>query len=233
MPETPFLTKHHALLVRVFTEHRFLVLFLFLLATFIAYPYAETRGFGFYAFRVLTGSIVGLSVIAVSVRRGLAVVAILLSVPALVEHVLRPNLAAGFFPLLNLALSFGFDVWIVVAIFRQVFAKARITSETIFGALVIYILNGMGFASVYGLVAALQPSAFVMPPGVNTHSVPSRFDFIYYSFGMMTQLGAAGITAVTDQARSISVLEAILGQLYLAVLISRLVGAYRLNPSTP
>jgi hypothetical protein len=42
---------------------------------------------------------------------------------------------------------------------------------------------------------------------------------------MMTQLGAAGITAVSD--RSLSVIEAILGQLYLAVLISRLVGAYR------
>jgi uncharacterized membrane protein len=233
MPEMPSLAKHHALLVRVFSEHRFLILFLFLLATFIVYPYAETRGFGFYAFRVLTGAIIGLSVFAVSVRRGLAAVAVLLAIPSAVEHVLRPNLAAGFFPLLNLSLSFGFDVWIVVAIFRQVFAKARITSETIFGALVIYILNGISFASVYGLVATLQPSAFVMPPGVNTHTVPSRFDFIYYSFGMMTQLGAAGITAVTDQARSISVLEAILGQLYLAVLISRLVGAYRLNPSTP
>jgi uncharacterized membrane protein len=69
-----------------------------------------------------------------------------------------------------------------------------------------------------------------MSPAVNTHTVPDRFDFIYYSFGMMTQLGAAGITAVTDQARSLSVLEAILGQLYLAVLISRLVGAYRFNP---
>jgi hypothetical protein len=44
---------------------------------------------------------------------------------------------------------------------------------------------------------------------------------------MMTQLGAAGITAVSDQARSLSVIEAVLGQLYLAVLISRLVGAYR------
>ncbi len=232
MPETPFLTKHHALLARVFLEHRFLLLFLFLLATLIVYPYAETRGFGFYAFRVLTGAIIGLSVFAVSVRRGLAVVAILLAIPAAVEHVLRPNLASGFFPLLNLTLSFGFDVWILVAIFRRVFANARINSETIFGALVIYLLNGIIFASVYGLLATLQPHACVMPPGVNTHIVPSRFDFIYYSFGMMTQLGAAGITAVTDQARSISVLEAILGQLYVAVLISRLVGAYRFNPST-
>ena len=65
---------------------------------------------------------------------------------------------------------------------------------------------------------------------VNLHTIPDRFDFIYYSFGMMTQLGAAGIAAVTDQARSVSVIEAILGQLYLAVLISRLIASYRITP---
>ena len=114
--------------------------------------------------------------------------------------------------------------------FRRVFARrVQISSETIFGALCIYLLNGLSFASIYGLVATLQPSAFLLDPAVNRHTVPDRFDFIYYSFGMMTQLGAAGITAVADQARSLSVIEAILGQLYLAVLISRLVGAYRTN----
>ena len=53
----------------------------------------------------------------------------------------------------------------------------------------------------------------------------NRFDLIYYSFGTMTCLGANGIAAVSNQARSLSLIEAILGVLYLAVLISRLVGA--------
>jgi hypothetical protein len=232
MPETLPQTKPRPFLERLFLEHRFLLLFLFLLAILIAYPYTEHRGFGSYAFRILAGSIIALSVFAASFRRGLAVIAVLLAIPSAVEHVVHPNLAAGFFPLLNLTLSFAFDIWIVAGIFRHVFANVRISSETIFGALCIYLLIGISFASIYGLVAALQPSAFVMTAGVNTHTIPDRFDFIYYSFGMMTQLGAAGMTAVTDQARSISVLEAILGQLYLAVLISRLVGAYRLRPST-
>jgi hypothetical protein len=232
MPETLSQTKPRPSLVRVFAEHRFLILFLFLLATLIAYPYAENSGFGYYAFRVLICLIIALSVLAVSFRRGLAAVAVMLAIPSVVQALLHPKLAASFFPVFTLVLSFAFDVWIVVAIFRRVFANVRITSETIFGALCIYLLNGVSFANVYGLVATLQPSAFVLSPEVNTHTVPDRFDFIYYSFGMMTQLGAAGITAVTDQARSISLLEAILGQLYLAVLISRLVGAYRLHPST-
>lgn len=212
-----------------FAEHRFLLLFLFLLATLIAYPYTENSGFGYYAFRALGTTVIALSVYVVSFRRGLAVVALLLAIPALVQHLLHPALAAGFFPIFNLILSFAFDLWIVVAIFRRVFSRASITSETIFGALCIYLLNGITFASVYGLVSDLQPKAFFLDPLVNTHTLPTRFDFIYYSFGMMTQLGAVGISAVTDQARSISVIEAILGQLYLAVLISRLVGAYRMH----
>jgi uncharacterized membrane protein len=145
----------------------------------------------------------------------------------LVQHLLHPRADASILALINLMLTFAFDLWILVAIFRRVFARIQITSETIFAALCIYLLNGLSFASIYGLVATLQPSAFLLDPAVNRHTVPDRFDFIYYSFGMMTQLGAAGITAVSDQARSLSVIEAVLGQLYLAVLISRLVGAYR------
>ncbi len=101
------------------------------------------------------------------------------------------SLTAGFWPVGNLILSLTFDVWIVVSIFRRVFSHVRITSETIFGALCIYLLNGMSFASIYGLVSDLQPDAFRLDPALNLHTIPDRFDFIYYSFGMMTQLGAA------------------------------------------
>jgi hypothetical protein len=73
----------------------------------------------------------------------------------------------------------------------------------------------------------VQPHAFYLNPATNLRTIPSRFDFIYYSFGSMTALGASGITPVSDQARSLSIIEAISGVLYLAVLISRLMGTYR------
>jgi len=92
---------------------------------------------------------------------------------------------------------------------------------------VLYLLVGFTFASVYGLIATFQANAFYLDPRTNLHTVPDRFDFIYYSFGTMTSLGAAGITPVSAQARSFSILEAILGVLYLAVLIAGLIGAYR------
>jgi uncharacterized membrane protein len=227
MPEMLPNKKPHSGLESILAKHRFTLLFLFLLSTVIAYPYTEHSGFGSWAFRVLTALVIAMSVFVLSFRRGLLVVAILLAIPAGVQHILRPRLTPSFFPVFNLTLSFVFDIWIVVAIFRRVFADVEINSETIFGALCIYLMNGLSFASIYGLVFDMQANAFRLDPAVNTHVIPDRFDFIYYSFGMMTQLGAAGITAVTDQARSLSITQAILGQLYLAVLISRLVGAYR------
>jgi Ion channel len=139
-----------------------------------------------------------------------------------------PRVDATSFSIFNIALSFVFDVVIVVVIFRNVvFAAEQPTSETIFGALCIYLLVGFSFASIYGMVAAFQANAFYLDPRANLHNLPDRFDFIYYSFATMTSLGAAGITPVSSQARSFSILEAILGVLYLAVLIARLIGAYR------
>jgi hypothetical protein len=211
------------------TRHRFFLLFVFLLATLILFPYAEASHFGSYAFRIIGSFAIVVSVYAAKVHRGVLLFAIILAIPALFERIVLPQVHAHSFFIFNIVLTLIFDVVIVVIIFRHVLAEEQPTSETIFGALCLYLLVGFTFASVYGLVAAFQPNAFYLDPRTNLHSVPDRFDLIYYSFCTMTSLGAAGITPVSSQARSFSILEAILGVLYLAVLIAGLIGAYRSN----
>lgn len=209
------------------TGHRFFLLFLFLLATLILFPYAEASHFGSYAFRIIGSFAIVVSVYAANVHRSLLILAIVLAIPALFERIVLPKVNTHSFFIFNIALTLVFDVVIVVIIFRHVLTAEQPTSETIFGALCLYLLVGFTFASVYGIVAALQPHAFYLDPLTNLHTVPDRFDLIYYSFATMTSLGAAGITPVSTQARSFSILEAILGVLYLAVLIAGLIGAYR------
>jgi hypothetical protein len=216
--------------VRPLTGHKFFLLFLFLLASLVLYPYVQSGGFGYFAFRILGSAVILIAVYAIRLRRTLLLVALLLAVPALTERILLPRADAGLLPILNIVLSFVFDVFVVVVIFRRVFTKEQPNSETVFGALCIYLLVGFTFASIYGMVAAIQPKAFYLDPLTNLHAIPNRFDFIFYSFATMTSLGAAGITAVSAPARSLSVIEAILGVLYLAVLIARLMGSYR-HPS--
>jgi len=216
--------------VQSLAERKFFLLFLFLLTDLILYPYVESGGFAYFAFRIIGSAAILLAVYAVHVRRTLLVVVLLLAVPALLERTLMRRPDAGVFSILNISLTFVFDVFVVVVLFRRVFSNDRATSETIFGAICIYLLVGFTFASVYGMVATLHPKAFYLDPVLNLRTVPDRFDFIYYSFATMTSLGAVGITAISSTARSLSVIEAILGVLYLAVLIARLMGAYR-HPS--
>lgn len=217
-------SKHESALA----GHRYFLLFVFLLATLILFPYAEARHFGSYAFRVFGSIAILVSVYAAKLHRSLLIFAIVLAIPALFERIVLPTINANAFVEFNSALTFVFDVVIVVVISRHVFAAAeQPSSETIFGALCIYLLVGFTFASIYGMVSAFQPNAFYLDPRINVHNVPNRFDFMYYSFCTMTSLGAAGIIPVSSQARSFSILEAILGVLYLAVLIARLIGTYR------
>src|SRR5579862_6532355 len=128
------------------TGRKFFALFLFLLASLILYPFAETSAFGYYAFRVLGSTAIVLCVYVVSFRRSMVVAALLLAVPTFLHRVLNLGTPASWFSILNVVLSFLFDVFIVVVIFRRVFAPKQPNAETIFGALCIYLLAGFAFA---------------------------------------------------------------------------------------
>ncbi len=220
------LLEIHDRQVSALTGHKFFLLFVFLLLYLILYPYTQNKGVAYYSLRVLGIGITLLSVYAVSFRRSLVFIAMALSIPALLAHFRLERLDASATSLLTTVLTLAFDTFIIVVIFRRVFVHKQPTAETIYGALCIYLLVGLGFSSIYSLLAALQPHAFYLDPVTTLNPSLNRFDLIYYSFGTMTCLGATGIVAVSNQARSLSLIEAILGVLYLAVLISRLVGAH-------
>ncbi len=232
MPQTPLQTGDQRGRALTLQKRRFYLLFLVLLAYLILYPYTQQGGRDYLAFRIFGSAVTLLSVYAISFRRSFVLIALLLAIPTLVQRMLLPHANAGAFSLLSTSLSFVFDVFVVTVIFRRVFTEDQPNSEAIFGALCIYLLVGFSFAGLYDMLATVQPRAFYLDPVANLRTVPDRFDFIYYSFGTMTSLGAAGITPVSDQARSVSVIEAILGVLYLAVLIARLMGAYQTRSNT-
>jgi len=84
----------------------------------------------------------------------------------------------------------------------------------------------------YNLIDLLQPGSFNVPD----HFTRSKGSFhIYYSFITLTTVGYGDITPISGMARSLSMLEGIIGQSYMAVLVARLVGmqvALSMNKST-
>jgi len=104
-----------------------------------------------------------------------------------------------------------------IVLFR-VFAGGRVNEHRILGAVSGYLLLGLTWATIYGLVEAVYPGAFVR----NVASGDRR-DWIYYSFVTLTTTGYGDITPVHPVARTLAILEALVGQLYPAILIARLV----------
>jgi hypothetical protein len=86
-------------------KRKFFLLFLFLLGSLFLYPYAENNTLGYYAFRVLGSAAIVISVYAVSFRRSLVVIAVLLAIPAFLQHALNFRADAGSLSILNIVLS--------------------------------------------------------------------------------------------------------------------------------
>jgi hypothetical protein len=207
-------------------QNKFMWLFIFLLGVLIYYPYSLENSFRYYSYRALFCLVILFTLYALSLRRSLLVIALVLAAPSIIQHTVYLADPKNPAAVVNSLVSLTFDVFIVVVIFRRIFSKTHADSESIFGALCIYLFVGFSFASIFLLDTYLQPHAFNLDPTVNNHRMFNRLDAIYYSFASMTSLGAAGITPITGEARLLTILEALLGVLFLAVLVSRLLSAY-------
>src|SRR5271170_4123088 len=102
------------------TGHNFFLLFVFLLAVLIFYPYMQNGGFGYFAFRIISIAGILVAVYAIRLRKTLLLVALLLAVPALLERILIREQDAGLISILSVVLTFAFDVFVVVVMFRRV-----------------------------------------------------------------------------------------------------------------
>ena len=113
-------------------------------------------------------------------------------------------------------------VALLVVVVRAVFAPGRITFHRIIGAILLYLDVGLIFSALYGFLALLKPDALAgLPPLHDNLSVATNV--IYFSFVTLTSVGYGDITPVHPLARSLANVEAIIGQLYPATLLARLV----------
>ncbi len=110
----------------------------------------------------------------------------------------------------------------VIMVVRRVLAKREVTIQSIYGALSAYLITGLMFASVYTALDHLgETTFFANNQPANTQT------FQYFSFTTLTTLGYGDFTAAESGGRSIAVMEALTGQVFLATLVARLVSAYR------
>jgi Ion channel len=114
----------------------------------------------------------------------------------------------------------GVTLGIVVA--RAVFASGKVTYHRIIGAVLLYLIIGLIFVALFCFVALSLPKAFNGLKPVEDH-LPVTGDLIYFSFVTLTSTGYGDIVPLHPFARGLANVEAIIGQLYPATLLARLV----------
>jgi hypothetical protein len=108
-------------------------------------------------------------------------------------------------------------------VLHHVFREGPVTADKIRGAILAYMLLGLFWCVAYQLVDLLDPAAFHFPGPRTMVSSHLSHDLAYYSFITLTTVGYGDITPVQPYARALAMLEALIGQLYPAILIARLV----------
>lgn len=121
-------------------------------------------------------------------------------------------------------LSFFFFLYVTLTLLEMIIKSKEITQNTLYGAICVYLMLGLLWAAIYGLIDAIIPGAIFTGNLVKGHLTTN--EVIYFSYTTLTTLGYGDITPLTPIGRIMSVLEAIIGQLYIAFMVARLIGIY-------
>lgn len=120
----------------------------------------------------------------------------------------------------NIAVTIVFDLAVFLMVARAVFDAGRITVHRIMGAVILYLYVGLIFASVYRLTVVLLHPSFT---GLSSTRQANLGELLYFSLGALTTSGSGGILPLHPFVRSLANLESVIGQLYPATFVARLV----------
>jgi len=125
------------------------------------------------------------------------------------------------------ALSVAWLTYAIVLIIAYLFQRRDVTINTILGAMVAYLLAAVAFAMVFQVIELQSPGSFSGFPEAASE-IEGRLSSatMYFSLVCITTMGFGDIVPLSDIARPIAVIEGVFGQLYLAVMIARLVGLH-------
>ena len=218
-------------------RERFDVLLGALVLLMLAAPFAHHIGpFAVEVGVPLLFTLILISATLAGKSRRVTVIAASLAAPTILFEGLGLFLAAEWLRIAEYVFGIAFLGFIIVVAFEYLFSSDRVTANTIFAALCVYLLLGILWAIVYSLVEVIDPGSFNFSfeddLGAMRFGRDESAYALYYSFVTMTTLGYGEIVPATAPVRMLAALQAVMGQMYLAVLVARLVALHILHSST-
>ncbi len=127
------------------------------------------------------------------------------------------------------ALQYGFVAFLVL---RHLVSVTQVTTDTVMSAVSGFLLLAMLWATVYSIVEVISPGSYLVHGQPIGAHLTGHIVFVYYSLVTITTLGYGDIVPGSPGAGMLASLEAVVGQLYVAILIARIVAMRRSEPAT-
>lgn len=208
-------------------EGRHLALLISLLILFTITPCIESLRHGLVIMDLLAAGVVVAGSYVLSPRKHLFFAAVGLSAIATVMSGILLLRQEHWIVVAWLACIASLSVYLSVTILTYVLRSGRVTTDKIFAAICVYLLVGYAWTFGYALLDELNPGAFVaLSPSDSFQYVTHVLELRYFSFMTLTTVGYGDIVPVSSGARTLAVLESVTGQIYLTVLVARLVGLH-------
>jgi hypothetical protein len=211
-------------------EQRCFFMFLSLLALLITMPFLADTASGRVAIGLLNLAILLTAVVAVGRSRFAFMFAAILGLPTVGFQLLA--LDSGETRHFALYWGFGaaFYAFTIGHLLHYVLRREHMTADKLYGAVAAYIMIAIWWAFMSGVLQHFYPGAYAF------HGQIRRLDFselIFFSFTVLTTTGFGDITPVLIQSRFLTILEAVTGIMYVAILIARLTGVYPVIRAKP
>jgi hypothetical protein len=205
-------------------QHPSAILLLVQLVALLAYPFFEGTRAGVAAFGAFGVLVLLLALRMVNRTAGhtRVVVAVVLAVAAVASNLLATLGGSDWLTPWSAALEGVCYVHAAACLVAYMLADRRATSDELFCAGATFTLLAWAFAYVFAMCQALQPGC--LAAAVNPDSPRTWSELLFFSFVLLSSTGIGDIIPLTPQARALASLEIFVGVMYLALIVSRLIG---------
>lgn len=203
-------------------RHPSAILLVVQLLGMLLYPFVENTDLGRIAFNLFGVAILGITTAMVRRTPGLAWISACIAAPAIVLLVLQ--LAFGMPQLVpwTSILEAVFYFYAAGSLIAYMLEDHRVTTDELFAAGATFTLLAWGFTHLFILVQALEPGSYAA--AVNAADPRTWTELMYLSFALLSSTGIGDVIPLTTKARALASLEMFVGLMYLALVVSRLVG---------
>lgn len=203
-----------------------------MIATFFLGPLLTEVEYGVRIADIVAVLVVIAAIIAVTDDRRHVYTLAIIALAAVIPQGLDPHVESNWTGVLANIASIGFLGYLLIVILRNVFTTNCVTIDTLVGSVCGYLLIAAIFAAIYSTVILIEPNAFVVDPSLgvdpaNLHFQGMHFGVLtYYSVITLTTVGYGDVVPANTITRGLVSTEAVLGQVYLTIIVARLVGLH-------